>query len=232
MRLGKRDAIPVPHSALGLLCTNQQIYREAKNIFYLENDLVFSIREHLDHFLFSLTNLRLGGLQSGRSDALRSVTLFYVHHSETEQDFKMRSIFYKLGRLPGLQKFHLLCESKKFGRYQSPLFLPPAKLPGASQLFELRNLDDIVCRDLPAEDWYRLHPVRSTKNPRPVLTARWVDAYRHFSHGLQMAQHGTVHRELYNLKDWYGDNLWPVLDGSDCGFSKGCTCGQSEDGPD
>ena len=68
LRQKKRDAIPVPQSALNILCTNQQIHKEAMKLFYQENDLVFSAPETLQPFLSSLGDRRL--------DSLRSVTLF------------------------------------------------------------------------------------------------------------------------------------------------------------
>jgi hypothetical protein len=63
-----RDALPVPHSALSLLCVNRQIHDEAQKLFY-QNDLVFDTPAQLQTFMLSLLDERL--------DSLRSLTFFY-----------------------------------------------------------------------------------------------------------------------------------------------------------
>jgi hypothetical protein len=57
------------------------------------------------------------------------------------------------------------------------------------------------------------------------LIARQTAALRHFNHGLRLAQAGVVVHELYTNKDWREKDSWPTLQGSDCGFHKGCSCG-------
>jgi hypothetical protein len=178
-------------------------------------------------------------LGSARSDSLRSVTLFHIdqrHDRKIDKSLELRlkDAILTMRLLPGLRKFHLLIElgSREHDEeYQdNPAELRPrtypSQLPCAEGLFKLRNLTDIACSHLPAEDW--------KNNPRS-LTEPGKDMsgpYKHFSHGLQLAQKGSVNSKLYTNPKWYRDELWPVLNGSDCGVRKGCTYGQKEHGPE
>jgi hypothetical protein len=226
-----RAALPVPLSALEVLCTNHQIHTEAKKIFYHDNDLVFSASLDLLSFLYTLGSVR--------SDSLRSVTLFYIDGRcmttfDPSLDSDLKNALLAIRSLPGLRKFHLLFEKEQRDRHpldqENPADLPyriyPAYLPCAEGLFKLRNLTDIACRHLPAEDWKK-NP-RSRTEPGKDMFA----AYKHFAHGLQLAQKGSVNSQLYTKRKWHQDVLWPILDGSDCGIGKGCTCGKKEDATD
>jgi hypothetical protein len=226
-----RAALPVPRSAMEMLCVNRQIHSEARKLFYVENELVFSTPLDLQSFLYTLG--------SARSDSLRSVTLFHIdqrHDRKIDKSLELRlkDAILTMRLLPGLRKFHLLIElgSREHDEeYQdNPAELRPrtypSQLPCAEGLFKLRNLTDIACSHLPAEDW--------KNNPRS-LTEPGKDMsgpYKHFSHGLQLAQKGSVNSKLYTNPKWYRDELWPVLNGSDCGVRKGCTYGQKEHGPE
>lgn len=218
----------MPQSALNILCTNQQIHKEAMKLFYHENDLVFSAPETLQPFMSSLGD--------GRLDSLRSVTLFWIdpcHRIEGPSDLKLKDNIFALRLLSGLRKFHILVEMKHFGFNPSNKRLKgdpnrvagvkfPAPLPGAKDFFMFKNLTDIACRHLPAEDC------------RPyVWSAKGLHgAYRHFSHGLLLAQKGPTVSKLFTHETWHEDVLWPVLDGSTCGVQQGCACGMDEDDSD
>lgn len=220
MRRETRNAVPVPKSALEILCTNHQIHDEAKKIFYHDNELVFSHPVDLLAFLFTLGD--------GRLEGLRSVTLFHMDYcpSIDKEGLKLRDGLLALRLLPGLRKFHLLIDFPKRGVDYNPAesgATYPSDLPHVEGLFKLKNVSDIACRHLPAEDW-KNNP-RSQTQPGKDMSG----AYKHFSHGLQLAQKGSANSKLYTSRKWHNDGLWPVLNGSDCGVKKGCTCGQSED---
>ena len=231
LRKQDRGNLPVPQSALAILCTNHEIHREAEKVFYHDNELVFSAPADFQSFLYTLGSVR--------SDSLRNVTLFYLDRRNDPKADKSLVLLLKdavltIRMLPGLRKFHLLIEAPWRDRdpeYEdNPADLPkktyPAYLPCAEGLFKLRNITDIACRHLPAEDW-KNNP-RSRTEPGKDMSG----AYKHFAHGLQLAQKGLVNSELYTKRTWHKDALWPVLDGSNCGIRKGCTCGKSEDGED
>jgi hypothetical protein len=213
MRHTKRATLPVPWSSLAMLCTNRQIHKEAEKIFYHDNELVFPHPNQLWSFISTLGPQRLS--------RIRSVTLFdNIMKPEAWKALIM------MHRLPGLRKFHLLNYFEGNDGIPIPASAGYERYPahlGYEELFKLRNVTDIAVRHLQAEDW-------KSKPRRPSKVADEVSAvWRHFNHGLQMAQKGMVNKQLYQHSKWYSDELWPVLDGSDCGVNKGCTCGQSED---
>jgi hypothetical protein len=62
--------------------------------------------------------------------------------------------------------------------------------------------------------------------------ARQEATLRHFNHGLRLSQTGIVVQELcagYGCRD---DGSWPALQGSYCGYHKGCSCGMEEEDAD
>jgi hypothetical protein len=230
LREEKWKDLPVPRSALEILCTNDQVHQEARKIFYHDNELVFSTPVDLQSFLYTLG--------SARFDSLRNVTLFYIDRRKASKAYssqisKLKDAVLTLRLLPGLRKFHLLIESPKREHDLADEKIPaemhkktyPAHLPCAEGLFKIRNVTDNACRHLPAEDW-KSNP-RSLTEPGKDMSG----AYKHFTYGLQLAQKGSVNTNLYTNQKWYKDEMWPVLEGSDCGVKKGCTCGKSEDGP-
>jgi hypothetical protein len=228
MREAQRNAVLVPKSALEILCINRQIHNEAKKLFYLDNDFVFSRSAHLQSFLFTLGD--------GRLESLRSVTIFHIDYNpdiDTKNKRDLKDSFLILRRLPGLRKFHLLIDfhsrdypfHKQNPAYQDPTY--PASLPHIEGLFKLRNVPDIACRHIPAEDW-KNNPASQTPPEKDDMSS----SYRHFTFGLQLAQKGLVHSELYSKGDWSHHDLWPVLEGSECGYKKICTCGQKDDDPE
>jgi hypothetical protein len=223
MRQKSREALRVTPSALELLCTNRQIQKEAIESFYLENDFVFSEPKNLQAFISSLHRDRL--------DIVRNVTLIFNRRSALELELRATLLILRL--LPGLRTFHLLLELASCPSYPKYACNPaasiapqiyPTDLPGVECFFRLRNIADIVCLHLPAEEW-RNNPRSKTKPGDDMASA-----YRHFSRGLQLAQEGTIVKELYANKTWHEDKLWPILDGSDCGVRKCCTCGPSGKG--
>lgn len=198
-----------------MLRTNHQIHKEAEKIFYHDNELVFSHSTQFVSFIMTLGPQRLS--------SIRNVALFV--NIEKEEVQKALST---MQRLPGLCRFHLLhylegCDGDPVPHSEG-FRIYPAHL-GYEELFKLRNVSDIAVRHLEAEDWKS-----KPRNPSKFLdevSAVW----RHFNHGLQMAQMGVVNEQLYQHSNWHKLELWPVLDGSECGRNKGCTCGQSEDAP-
>lgn len=226
MRRRKRDAVPVPKSALEMLCVNRQIHDEARKLFYHDNEFVFSWPTGLQSFLFTLGD--------GRLQTLRSVTLFHTYYRSYTSEKEKRALkicLFAMRFLPGLRKFHLLVDfsTRAYPFHdQNPAHqgaLYPSALPHVEGLFKLKNLSDIACRHLPAEDW-KNNPV-SQMHPGEDLCS----SYRHFTFGLRLAQKGFVNSELYTEVEWENNTLWPVLEGSDCGSKKDCTCGQIEEAP-
>jgi hypothetical protein len=60
-----------------------------------------------------------------------------------------------------------------------------------------------------------------------VRALRQVDAvFKHFNHGLRLAQQGQVISELYTNIDWDREEEWPALGTkmSVCGPERGCLC--------
>jgi hypothetical protein len=218
MRHTRRETLPVPWSALAILCTNRQIHQEAEKIFYHDNELVFSNPVNLRLFISTLGPRRL--------DSVRSVTLFL----EIQGAWLMEAMktLIAMQQLPGLRKLHLLNYLEGCDGNPTPASdgfrIYPADLE-CDVLFKLRNVTDIAVRHLHAEDW------KSKPRNQSKIADEVSAAYRHFNHGLQLAQKGVVNKKLYESPTWHKDELWPALDGSDCGVSKGCTCGKSEDAP-
>lgn len=207
----KRARISVPLSALELLCVNRQIHDEAFKLFYRNNDLVFSEPGRLQDFMISISIERL--------EHLRSVTLFCEQEQPAEGASVTDAVLCSLRCLRGLQKLHLLLPA---GEYQSRYWRFLKSLPGVKMLFSFRRLLDIRYRDLYHEDM-----VESGTAESKLLkeAGRRVAALRHLSHGLQLAQKAVVVSKLYTEK-WEQKEDWPALEGSDCGKSNGCSCGQ------
>lgn len=232
LRRGKKDSVTVPPSALNLLCTNKQMSKEAIWGFYHENDFVFSTPEHLLSFLSSLSNDRL--------DCTRNLTVFYTDiYVKKPSDSRMKNFFSQVLRLKCLRKFHMLFNCNRVSRTDRRLSdgtMFPGHLPGASLLFTLRSVTDIDFRyiggdysssPVPSKKRFKGTSVMSMLTPRP--RAGLVAAFRHLTNGLQMVQKGLVVSKLYTDEDWHKNELWPVLEGSDCGIWNGCKCGKPED---
>ena len=228
----KRSRAIAPHSVLDLLCVNRQIHDEAETVFYRQNDLVFPSPARLQNVISSL------GLR--RIDALRSLTIVYKGAQvgfPTDGFTLMETTLSTLRFFRGLRKLHvLITEPYNRGRGWSPHLYElnhnechPARLDGASYLFKLRNLDDLQV--------FGPHTKknRHDDDPNSVEGVRRLDArFRHFNHGLRLAQKGQIFTELYTNKDWADKRIWPALGTatSICGTSKGCSCGQSSDDGD
>lgn len=207
MRRDKRESLTGPGSVLNILCVNRQVHDEARLIFYQENHFVLSTPAKLEAFTLSLGN---DGL-----NALQSVSLFYGEHKE-DHVVNMELTLLPLRFLRGLRKFHLLLPYGRYGpgRHHNDvesLVQRPSDIGGAQALFAFRNLDDIRVRHLLSED-------------RQQSTSRKRSIFRHFNRGLQLAQSGKVVSELYTNESWSSEDKWPVLEGSDCGRRKGCSC--------
>lgn len=219
----ERDSIPIPHSALDILRVNRQVHDEAHKIFYSQNDLVFSRPVHLQDFMLSLGD--------GRLDTIRKVTLFYDNNNDRFHESRAitEATLLTLRLLRGLQELHLLVGEKTTrdgfltwfsrGAFGNEY---PGSFPGVRLLFAFRNLTSITMRYLPAEDF------ASRPGSESQRAEQQVAIFKHFSRGLQMAQQGSVVRELYIDRDWHKKGMWPALEGSDCGSEKGCDCGQNE----
>lgn len=92
-------------------------------------------------------------------------------------------------------------------------------------LLSFRCLLDIRYRDLFLEDVVE----KGTAESKLLKKARRrVAASRHLNHGLQLAQKGVVVSKLHT-EEWEQGEDWPALEGSDCGKSNGCLCGQVEE---
>lgn len=165
LRKEHREALAVPRTALEILCINQQTHQEAAKIFYHDNELIFSAPGDLQAFLYTLGRVRL--------DSLRSVTFFHLdRRREAKVDrllaLRLKDAVLTMRLLPGLRKFHLLIElswrERDSSEEENPADLPyrtyPAYLPRAEGLFKLKNIADIACRHLPADDWKTIRAVK------------------------------------------------------------------------
>jgi hypothetical protein len=234
-----RDALPVPPTALDLLRVNKQIHDEAHKIFY-QNDLVFSSPLEMQDFMCSLGVERL--------DSLRSLTLFCKPPAESANDDErvtetgLGSTLLLMRHLKGLQKLHLLLHFRIISILNgitTKNFIDPVDvsyLKDAKTLFTVRGVADIVVRDLDLDGTEKRcneilaePPGRNHSNylRAQKCIARQKAALRHINHGLQLAQRGVIVRALYTEEDWREKETWPVLEGSDCGFDKSCSCGKS-----
>lgn len=231
----KRDAVPVPRSALEVLLVNKQIHEEAHKIFY-QNDLVFSSPVEIQDFMCSFGDARF--------ESLRSLTLFCVEDSVTVNkdsgvvDTGLGAILLLMRRLKGLQKLRLLLRFRRICMYHQNFAnsfvdrVDVSRLKDAKTLFTLRGVADIMVQDLDLVKFEEncSGPYRngSRDNHARECIARQAAALRHFNYGLQLAQSGVVVRELYTVEGWRNKETWPVLQGSDCGIRKGCSCGVSK----
>lgn len=240
----ERAALVAPRSVLDLLLVNHQIHDEACGIFY-QNDLVFPTPARLLAFVVSLGNKRL--------ESLTSLTLFnkcgylidqgerreggsYRHHPyisyrtfderALEGMDKMEVTKLLINRLPNLQKLHFIHRNRTMrgigpehaastNNKQCDLQFADTRF-----MFEMRNISDIEVRDLDLE-------INGYYGGGRNLAAvnRNKASLKHLNHGLRLAQKGIVVRELYADRNWRKDETWPVLQDSDCGVSRGCTCG-------
>jgi hypothetical protein len=155
----------VPRTALEILRIDQQINQEAAKLFYHDNKLVFSAPADLQTFSYTLGSVRL--------HSLRSVTLIYLDRrgeasTGTITALKLKDAVLTMRLLPGLRKFHLLielsCRERDPPDEENPADMPhrtyPAYLPCAKGLFKLKNIADIACRHLPADDWKTIRAVK------------------------------------------------------------------------
>lgn len=219
VRYTENDNIVIPHSALALLGVNRQIHNEAYKIFYHENDLVFSNPFRLQAFMLNLGQDRL--------DCLRSVTIFLNDETREYEGgvTYMDAALLSLRFLRGLEKLHILAFLESDEHSHHSYGSVHHRLPGLAALFTFRNLKDVKYRHLAAEDW-----VSSGKQKDRDFAKRQVAAFRYLSHALQLAQKGLITRELCTVFNWAAKVTWPVLEGSDCGRDKGCSCGRIEAG--
>lgn len=241
MRHTGRDTLPVPLSALEILRVNKQIHNEARKFFY-QNSLTFSDPTDMQDFMCSLSDERL--------ECLSSLTLFCEVTAEicprpnSVTETGLGGTLLLIRRLKGLRKLHLLAKFRNLHHRtvnvaSSEEFVDAfdvSRLKDAKTLFTLRGVADIKVLDLDLVDAEEdSDRVMAKKTPGlharyfqvAKCIARQMAAVRHFNHGLQLAQTGVVVRELYTDEDWRDKESWPVLQGSDCGFHKGCSCGKS-----
>lgn len=213
-----------PNSVLDILCVNRQVKDEAEGIFYRQNDLVFQSPARLQTFLSTLGMRRLG--------ALRSLTFFYnesqVKTATYRLDF-MEATISTLRLLRGLRKLRVLIKQPSY--QWKPVLTSlgyaechPARLDGLDALFKFRDLEDLQVLGP--------HTVNMLCHTglRVVGGVKRLDAiFRHFNHGLRLAQKGQIFPELYLNKDWADEETWPALgtETSLCGRTKGCSCEQS-----
>jgi hypothetical protein len=223
LRKVARKKLVAPNSALAILGTNHEIYKEASSIFY-QNDFVFSYPTHLQAFTLSLEPERL--------QAISSLTLFYKDHNEGgihTMDITMKL----LRRMSGLKKFHLLVEKHLAKRLQRTWRLlaetTPSEIHGVSILFSLRGLTDILVRDLELEDVYPKTALPTHHGPPRGDFEHKVQMLKHFNHGLALAQQGVVVEELYEDDSWPYQDEWPSLGNAECGMIVGCLCETEED---
>lgn len=234
-----RDALPVPWSALEILQVNKQIHDEAHKLFY-HNDLVFSDPTDMQDFMCSLSDARL--------DCLSSLTLFceisagIAPKRDEVTETGLGGTLLLIRRLNNIRKLHLLLCFRLI-RFKEQIsttnFIDPvdvSRLKDVKTLFTLRGVADLKVLDLDlitAEE--ESNQIMAKRTPglhhkyfqNAKCIARQMAALRHFNYGLQLAQTGVVVRELYTVEDWREQETWPVLQGSDCGIRKGCSCGVS-----
>lgn len=229
----KRDAAVVPSSALELLRVNKQMHGEAHKLFY-QNDLVFSSPVEILDFTCSLGDERL--------DSLRSLTLFCgeLPAAGGTHETGLGGTVLLVRRLKGLQKLHLMLRYRNLyvaNALNASGFVDKvdfSKFKDAKMLFTLRGVADVKVHDV---DLAKLGEAVDKSlserhhNARACIS-RQKSALRHFNHGLRLAQTGVVVQELYTEKGWRNKKTWPALQGSDCGYDKGCSCGVSEVEPD
>lgn len=231
-----RAAMKAPGSVLNILLVNRQLQQEAYPFFY-QNDLFFSTPARFQKFMITLSDSRI--------ECLRSLTLFNEHgrlieayrpylarkmynEDSLERANKMDVAMLLIRRLPNLEKLHFLYRSKtmsKVGHYGTKQVDMESSLRPAEVgfMFQTRNLPDVKIRDLDLEldEEFNCHEDLAELNEQKAVL-------KHLNHGLRLAQKGMVVRELFGQDDWRDDETWPVLQGSDCGFGKGCTCGRDE----
>jgi hypothetical protein len=229
----KRSIVLASPSVLDLLCVNRHVHDEAEGVFYSRNDFVFTTPAGVQSFVSTLGMRRL--------DALRSLTFFYKEGrvgNKPDGLTLMESTLSTVRLLRGLRKLHVLVPEPEMrgNRYWTPALQNsddeeccPPELDGASYMFKFRNLEDIQVlgpHTVKEQDHTGVDDVEGFKR---------LDAiFRHFNHGLRLAQKGQVFSELYSDKAWTNKRDWPALgtEISTCGPRKGCLCGQSSDNGD
>lgn len=222
----RRSKVTAPHSVLDILCVNRQIHDEADGIFYRQNDLVFQSPARLQTFISTLGMRRL--------DALRSLNFFYTESQARTATYRldfMEATITTLRLLQGLRKVHVFIKQPRYS--WTPVLedlghaeCHPARIDGINALFKFRNLEDLQVLG-PHTVNGQLHT-----GVRVVEGVKRLDAvFRHFNHGLRLAQKGHIFSELYKNKDWADEEYWPALgtETSTYGLSKGCSCEKSSD---
>lgn len=217
----------VPESALNILCDTRQIHREAYAHFYSQNHLAFATPVFLQTFLLNLGHAKL--------DSLQDLTFFYdqQHNSYQWRDVlsPMDLILSMVRSMRGLRKLHIILRGppKDHLTVREIRHLPnvhPPFIPGAKALFSLRNLTEFkIHNPFPAKH-YR------ADGPEVARDLEQVDAaFKHFNHGLRLAQRGQVVFELYEDADWDCREYWPVVDSRmyACGSETGCSCAPDSD---
>lgn len=251
MRRKARDALLIPRSALELLCVNRQIHHEAHKLFY-QNDLVFKTPAVLQTFMTSLGDGRLDSLRSltffYEEMLLPTETIPHTltKSQKVEGRLRMETTLLLVRRLRSLQRLHLLLQARKIDVVDHVRkflgAIDPSCLEGMKTLFTVRNVPDVRIRDLDLEDCdndcktnfkkhfrgmmrgFRSSNIQERMRQCNRLAQEQKAALRHLNRGLQLAQTGSVVHELYTKADWRYENAWPVLQGSDCGLGKGCSC--------
>lgn len=136
-----------------------------------------------------------------------------------------------LRSLRGLRKLHIILRGPAKDKLTAreiehlPNIHPPL-IPGAKALFALRNLTEFkIHNPFRAKD-YR------ADSPEAARDLEQVDAaFKHFNHGLLLAQRGQIVSQLYEDADWDSRNYWPTVDTVmyKCGPETGCSCGPDSD---
>jgi hypothetical protein len=217
-------------------------------MFY-QNDFVFSTPARLQTFMLSLSDQRLDSLRSLTfiyEDRLLSCSrgVELTKNQRLEGELRIDTTFLLVRRLKGLQKLHVLLRARYMdstGYWQANRAkfiddLDPSRLQGMKTLFTVRGVVDVRVRDLDLEDNERDRKAKADKQQVLSVRKEWrrrrcdelvgqqKAALRHLNRGLQLAQTGRVVHDLYTKTNWRDDNTWPVLEGSDCGLNKGCSC--------
>jgi hypothetical protein len=98
----------------------------------------------------------------------------------------------------------------------------------AKTLFSFRDLTDIkVFGPQAAAKWTR----RGGQHDPSVLS-RLKAIFRHFNHGLRLAQRDQIFPDLYTNEGWAQEEQWPALGTQHaiCGLSAGCLCVETTNG--
>lgn len=206
-----RDDVQIPRSSLEILRVNRQIHSEAVKVFYHSNNFVFSNALRLHQFIVSLSDTRL--------DCITSISMFY---SGTSNDGDLITTLTLVRRLPSLRKFHFL-QAVSFHDATGSMRVNWPCPRATKMLFSFRNLEDIKIRDLDLE---------KAGDSGNSLVWRHVDwqraAFKHLNYALRLAQSGKIFGwHLFHF-NWPNEGTWPATGDSDCGKTKGCSCGDND----